>query len=95
MAIPLKGNLFPDWNPLEQQKWAVKKRGHAAQPGSGPEGETCKTCRHRTRLVYNRSYPKCGLVPPKHSKTTDIRLTDPACELWEKKVASSKDSKNV
>jgi hypothetical protein len=60
-------------------------RGHAAVPGSGLQGETCKTCRHLTRLQYSRIYLKCGLMRllwtggPK----TDVRAHDPACRRWQ------------
>ena len=41
----------------------VPKRGHAARPGSGPEGQTCGTCRHRVSVDGGaRWYTKCGLT---------------------------------
>jgi hypothetical protein len=65
------------------------KGGYAAQPGSGPEGETCKTCRHRVRVGGGtRSYPKCQLM--QHAWTcgpgSDIRVRTAACSRWESRI---------
>lgn len=62
-------------------------RGHAWKPGTGPEGETCKTCAHRVRLHYhNKVYQKCGKNEAgwTHGRGSDIRVADPACKFWEK-----------
>lgn len=64
----------------------VKQRGHAAIPGSGPEGETCGTCMHRCRRRgSSKVFQKCGLMC--HYWTngygTDIRCKDPACKMWQ------------
>ncbi len=50
-------------------------RGNAAPRGSGPEGETCKTCVHSYHYEYAKRYWKCD----------DIRLKWAACARWEKK----------
>lgn len=61
-------------------------RGYASRPGSGPEGETCRTCKHIARLEHAKTYLKCALI--KHGWTasprTDIRAKSPACQLWER-----------
>jgi len=64
-------------------------KAHAAQVGSGPEGKTCKDCKHRCRVEYHdKAYQKCGLV--KHRWTngpgTDIRCKDAACSRFEEEV---------
>lgn len=64
------------------------KKGHAWRPGTGPSGETCKTCEHYTIRSGHAagSFRKCGLMQ-KHwtnSYGTDIRAGDPACKFWEK-----------
>lgn len=62
-------------------------KGHSAPPGSGPKGETCRTCVHYT-IVHTRSkagpYRKCGLMKLHwtHGPRSDIRAKDPACRLW-------------
>lgn len=57
-----------------------------ASPGSGPAGETCKTCRHITTMpgVAGR-YLKCGLMQHEWSRGpgTDIKARWPACSAWE------------
>lgn len=64
----------------------AKIRGHAAPPGAGPEGETCKTCAHIVRVEYAKVYLKCGLSRARWTGGggTDIRAGDPACSRWEK-----------
>lgn len=59
--------------------------GYAARPGTGPAGETCRTCRHlrRVKREGGRTYSKCGLVPSSHGPGTDIRASAAACREWE------------
>jgi hypothetical protein len=55
--------------------------GYAAKPGTGPAGETCKSCVHAVKRWY---WWKCALfkAPWTHSRRTDIRLKSPACRFW-------------
>lgn len=70
---------------------AVKRRkptvanGYAAMPGTGPEGETCGTCKHHAIRMYSQRYHKCALVRGKWTAgtATDIRVGSPACRRWE------------
>lgn len=59
-------------------------KGYAAPPGSGPEGETCKTCRHHIVKEYAKRYHKCDLTRQTGGPATDIRVNSPACKRWEK-----------
>lgn len=61
-------------------------RGHAAMPGSGPPGETCRSCEHYTRVQHAKAYLKCGLRRANWTggAGTDIRASDPACSKWQK-----------
>ena len=79
--MKLKGDLFPDWVP---QPSPPQRRGHAGQPGNGPDGETCKSCQYYTLIMYAKAYRKCGLNQANwtHGAATDIRAGDPACEKW-------------
>lgn len=65
---------------------AKKKKGqpngYAKPPGSGPAGETCKTCLHAYYHERTKRYWKCGLVKPTSGPGTDIRLKSPACSMW-------------
>jgi hypothetical protein len=65
-----------------------KVTGYAASPGSGPAGETCKTCKHLCRSTYNRTYLKCGVIRHRWTRGpgTDIRAKSPACRIWEGKT---------
>jgi hypothetical protein len=62
-----------------------KPSGHAGKPGSGPKGETCKTCKHLTRLTYSKTYLKCALVRKQWTSGTgsDVRAKDAACWKWD------------
>jgi hypothetical protein len=59
--------------------------GYAALPGTGPEGETCGSCRHLYRRQYAKTYLKCGLMQPYWTggHGSDIRAKAPACRRWE------------
>lgn len=62
----------------------AKKTGHAWRPGTGPEGETCKTCCHLVRRQMAKVYLKCGLMRQHWTggSGTDVRAGDPACREW-------------
>jgi hypothetical protein len=60
--------------------------GYACRPGTGPKGETCKTCEHYCRSNYhNVVYRKCALVKWTHGPGTDIKASAPACAKWQPK----------
>lgn len=53
---------------------------------SGPDGETCKTCRYcDLHKHHDKRYYKCHLVEWTHGSGTDIRLKYKACGKWEGK----------
>lgn len=60
------------------------KGGYAAPPGSGPLGETCRTCKHYRSVPYhNKRYRKCSLTRPwTHGPGSDIKAKTPACRWW-------------
>lgn len=65
----------------------TKKQGYAAPPGSGPKGETCRSCEHAVkRGGVAGSYHKCNLMARfwTGGAGTDILLRAPACSRWEK-----------
>jgi hypothetical protein len=61
-------------------------KSHPAQPGTGPQGETCKTCAHIFRNELSKTYLKCSLMRSKWTGGggTDVKAGDPACAKWEK-----------
>lgn len=73
----------------------VKRRGHAAPPGSGPAGETCASCANleRERSRSMRVFRKCGLMRQHwtHGPGSDVRAGDPACKFWKVKTEEVKD----
>ena len=65
-----------------------RQRGHAAPPGTGPEGENCRICRFYVSMRYHGTpHPKCKMSIHRwtHGVGSDIRAKDPACRCWEKK----------
>lgn len=63
-------------------------KGYAAQPGTGPAGETCGSCFYSIGTGHNppRTYYKCELLRPYWTcgYGTDILLRAPACRFWSK-----------
>lgn len=61
----------------------TKRGGYIAQPGSGPDSETCGTCKHIARFDRWR---KCRLAQARWTggPGTDILVGSPACAKWEK-----------
>ena len=60
-------------------------KGHAAPPGTGPVGETCRSCKNYTLRKWAGTYRKCLLMKEHWTSggRTDIRAKDPACKKWE------------
>lgn len=59
--------------------------GYAAEPGGGPAGETCGSCRHISRTTATaKTYLKCGLNSARWTggRKTDILSRSPACARW-------------
>lgn len=69
----------------KEKRTSTKPKGHAGIPGTGPKGETCKSCRHLARLEFAKTYLKCGLMRNRWTggPGTDVRAKDPACWKWE------------
>lgn len=66
-------------------------RGHAGSPGSGPKGESCKTCQHLCRIKMGKTYLKCILTKSQWTcgPGSDVRAKDAACWKWESKTSQS------
>jgi hypothetical protein len=80
---------LPALTPAERRSIArksVKPKGYAWHPGTGPKGETCKTCKHYVRNEYhNKVHLKCGLMRAvwTHGPGSDILAGSPSCKKWE------------
>lgn len=72
--------------PLQSTPKPRPKGLYAALPGTGPEGETCGSCRHLYRREMAKTYLKCSLMQGKWTGGggTDIKARAPACSKWEK-----------
>jgi hypothetical protein len=84
-------DLFGETVKTEVRKTPAPK-GYAAQPGSGPRGEKCGSCRHAIGTGHNtaRTYYKCELLRPYWTSGygTDILLKAPACRFWANQEAA-------
>lgn len=70
----------------EAKRKPTEPKGYAGLPGTGPAGETCKTCRHKAAPGDTaRVYWKCRLMRAHWTggPGTDIRMRSPACSKWE------------
>lgn len=67
---------------VKRGKHYIEPRGYADKPGTGPKGETCGSCKHRTGR-----FPKCLLIEGSWTRTrrTDILVRAAACSKWEAK----------
>lgn len=84
--MPLKfGEVDPRVYRRKRGAQKYGANGYAATPGSGPEGEFCKTCKHLYRHERSKAYLKCNLM--RHAWTcgpgSDVRANSPACARWE------------
>lgn len=77
-----QGEMFPGMPKPTHVRNPVK--GYAARPGTGPPGETCRSCRYSAPHGHGtRTFWKCDLVRPTSGPGTDIRLKSPACARWQ------------
>lgn len=78
----LFGNEITNNAPLQRRKV------HAAMPGTGPNGKTCRGCKHYYRAHYHdKTWLKCNLMREHwtHGPGSDIKASDPACRMFEEK----------
>jgi hypothetical protein len=68
-------------------KHYCEPRGYAAPPGTGPAGETCRTCDHYVIVRHAKTYPKCDLNRAcwTGGRRSDILVSAAACAKWEKR----------
>jgi hypothetical protein len=69
----------------EKKRRKTVPKGYAAAPGTGPKGETCKTCVYIRRRSMGKTYLKCGKVYERWTggPGTDILASAPACAYWD------------
>ncbi len=75
--------------PVATARKPTTKNGYAAPPGTGPEGQTCKQCKHKHSFGHKggKRYIKCELRRETwtNGEGTDIRAGSPACSKFEAK----------
>lgn len=78
--------LTPEQRRRLQPPCSKGARGHVAPPGTGPDGQTCGSCKHLARIAYAKTYLKCGLNRARWTggPKTDVCARDQACSKWEK-----------
>ena len=79
-----EAQLFDPGEPVDPSAVRSPCGGYAAPPGTGPDGETCKTCEHYAIVQFSRRYRKCGLIRKRWTPGpgTDIKAGSPACHYW-------------
>lgn len=84
---PVNELLLPTTSIGNPKRKPTKPQGYAAPPGTGPAGETCRTCHHKTGVRHARKYLKCALEFHRwtNGPGTDIKAGSPACSRWEPK----------
>lgn len=83
----LWGNDIIYHEPLPEgnERKKTEPKGYAAPPGTGPKGETCKSCKFYAIRKFSKSYRKCLKVRGRWTRGpgTDILAKSPACHYWE------------
>ena len=84
MDEPLTGKV----RTLKRTNTGPKAGGYADTPGTGPQDQTCGSCKHLFRVQLSNTYLKCNLMRPHLTGggATDVRARSPACRLWEAKT---------
>ena len=83
------GKLTPAQRRTLAPRKGTQPKGYAKPPGSGPAGETCKTCQHicRVETGARKKFRKCALMEAHWTRGpgSDILASAPACSLWQKR----------
>lgn len=81
---PIAENSLPPAPGYFSKRRPTTPNGYAAIPGTGPAGETCRTCWHLVRVRHAKAYLKCGLERSRWTggPGTDVKAGSPACSKW-------------
>ena len=84
---PASTSLFGWDQPLlpPAKRKSGQPKGNPSPIGSGPAGETCRSCAHAYCRSFAKTSWKCGLVKATGGPGSDIRLKWAACSQWQKK----------
>lgn len=81
----LFGQEIPDAPAPSRRLRQLRDFAHPAKPGTGPAGQTCRTCANRCRVEGGtKIYQKCGLLKAAWTKgpATDLHCRDAACSFF-------------
>ena len=84
-AVPDRAMTPEERRDLMRKAVPPKIKGlYAAEPGTGPAGETCGSCAHLHRNRQAKVYLKCGLTRARWTGGfgTDVKARSPACAKW-------------
>ncbi len=83
--LKLDRALTPHERRVLFHKPARENAGYPAPPGSGPAGETCRSCKNLHRKQMAGTYLKCLLMEASWTGggATDVKAGSPACARWE------------
>ena len=63
----------------------ASKRGYVSPPGTGPAGETCRTCRNARPVDCNSRVWFCDMVPDSRAdRGAEISLATKSCGRWQR-----------
>lgn len=85
----------------EHSAESIKDRQHETIKGQFrkmygfDDAHQCRDCEHLTYTERDRRWYKCSLMGISASAATDIRLGDPACRRWERKVNKKEPDTNL
>jgi hypothetical protein len=79
-------DLFGNETAPPKRRTTPTPNGYAWTPGSGPDGETCGSCKHSFRGWGAKVFYKCLLTKSMHThgRATDVLLKSPACKFFER-----------
>lgn len=87
--VPVPTSTDPAMTPRQKRRLCrspARPKGYAKPPGSGPKGETCKTCANYRVIASrsNKTFRKCELLRAHWTSGpgTDIKASAAACSLW-------------
>jgi hypothetical protein len=79
-------------NGTGKKRKPTEPKGYATAPGTGPDGKTCRDCKHKHTMSNTgaKSWIKCDLMREywTHGPGTDIRASSPACRRFEPKESA-------
>lgn len=84
--------IIPRYDGPRHSRRDPSPNGYAAKPGTGPDGETCKSCTNVRRFstgdgtLSGKTWNKCDVFKRfwawTSGRATDVLAGSPACSFW-------------